>query len=322
MRLGVAVLSGLLLQCNTILSLFGQGEEESPNLTALAALLLASQSSSSGSSNPCTSSVSTGSTISNSTATVGGDGCISGVTTSMDSSLPGWIKDNFKCSVGYVVGDYYCFKSKNLPNHASYYWGNGANLYAALPNLDGTQHTAAGTNRIASQNFVYAIPKNPTVQNGTKSGTQAGLSSIGITRNGLAIFNNAAAPGDTLATEATTFDAFGSHPQSSGVTHHHAWVKQYSTDQSGTATTQYNNDVLLIGLALDGYAIYGSRCDNGTAGTGDDFTPTLDTYHGHTAVTQHFSTATYHYHYVYDSTATIKTLMGSSFYGTIGTVTN
>jgi len=322
MRLGAAALAGLLLQCNTILSLFGQGEEESTNLTALAALLLASQSSSSGSSNPCTSSVSTGSTVSNSTATLtgGSDGCLAGVTSSMDSSLPDWIKNNFKCSVGYTVGDYYCFKSKNLPNHASYYWGNGAVLYEALPTFSTGTHTAAGTNRIASQNFTYAIPKNPSVQNGTKSGTQSGLSSIGITINGIAIFNNAAAPGDTLASEASTFDAWGSHPQSSGVTHHHSWTRKASTNSATAPSgandyTIYNNDTNLIGVALDGYAIYGLQCNSGSVAD-------LDDYHGHTTTTQHFATATYHYHYKNDTTAGIRTLMGSSFYGKIGTVTN
>lgn len=315
--LSLVLASSLLvtLNCNPFAS------EEDDDTTAMMLLLALALSSSS----VCSSTVSTGSTITNSTATLGADGCVSGVTTSMSSDLPSWIKDNFKCSVGWVSGDYYCFKSKNLPNHASYYWirsGAGAPLAANLPFLDGQQHTEAGTNRIGSQNFVYAIPKNPTRNTGTLSGTQAGLSSIGITRNGLAIFNNAAAPGDTLADEAKTFDAFGSHPNNQSITHHHGWVKKFSTDQSATVTTEYNNDSNLIGITLDGYALYGSKCDNGTAATGDDTTPTLDAYHGHTAVTTHFSTATYHYHYVLDGTATIKTLMGSYFYGVIGSVTN
>jgi len=337
-RLGAAALAGLLLQCNTILSLFGQGEEESTNLTALAALLLASQSSSSGSSNPCSSNTtSTGSTINNKTANTAGD-CISGVTSSADSSLPSWIKDNFKCAVVYEVGDYYCFKSKNLPNHASYYWagkteveaGNSAQytLYEALPQFSSTspgtgQHTPASTNKIASQNFVYAIPKNPTVKSGTKSGTQAGLSSIGITINGIAIFNNAAAPGDTLASEASTFDAWGSHPQNSGITHHHSWTRKASTNSATAPSTGnnyeiYNDDTNLIGIALDGYAIYGRRCN----GQGNAVASSLDDYHGHTTTTQHFATATYHYHYTSDATAGIRTLMGSYFYGTIGQVSN
>ncbi|MCE9598576.1 MAG: YHYH protein [Spirochaetia bacterium] len=324
MKLTLTSLAALFAIWSTLTGCSLFKKDESDDDTTLMLLLLAASSSTS--TNPCSGSgASTGSTISNTTATIGGDGCISGVTTSMDSALPTWIKNNFKCSVGYVVGDYYCFKSKNLPNHTSFYWtgaATGATLSAALTNYDSTTYTAAGTNRIGSQNFVYAIPKTPTKNSGTLTGTQGGLSSIGITLNGLAIFNNAAAPGDVLATEATTFDSFGAHPNNQSITHHHAWIKKYSTDQSATVTTNFNMDSNLIGVALDGYAIYGAQCDNGTAGTGDDFTPTLDSLHGHTAVTQHFSTATYHYHYVLDSTATIKTLMGSYFYGKIGAVSN
>ena len=54
-----------------------------------------------------------------------------------------------------------------------------------------------------SQNLTYTIPSTPTRGTGTDS-TQGGLVSIGITLNGLAIFNNAAAPPDVLASEATT----------------------------------------------------------------------------------------------------------------------
>jgi hypothetical protein len=171
-------------------------------------------------------------------------------------------------------------------------------------------NTAAGTNKITSQKLVYTIPSSATKGSGTVS-TQGGLASIGITINGLAIFNNAAAPPDNLSVEALTFDNFGGHPQNSGVYHHHAG-----------ATKITNNDASLVGIILDGYAIYGKKCDNGTTTTTDDFTPTLDSLHGHTAVTTHFTTATYHYHLAYDSTATIDTLMGSYFYGSIGSVSN
>ncbi|RHX85155.1 YHYH protein [Leptospira stimsonii] len=249
----------------------------------------------------------TGTGVSKATATIdSSSGCVTGVTTCMDSALPSWIKDNFKCSTAYVSGSSYVFKSQNVPNTKSYYYGSTSPLFEALPG----GNTPAGNNSISSQKLVYAIPSTPTKGTGTVS-TQGGLVSIGITVNGLAIFNNAAAPPDTLAVEAMTFDNFGGHPQNQGVYHHHAAVTKVS-----------NNDANLIGIILDGYAIYGEKCDNGTAATGDDFTPTLDSLHGHTAATVHFSTPTYHYHYVLDATATIKTLMGSYFYGTIGSVSN
>jgi len=235
------------------------------------------------------------------------------------------------------------FKSANYPNHASYYWctshTNAATtcntgtanptLWAAFPG----GNYAAGTNIIAGQNFIYTIPQTPVLKTGTLTSSQGGLSSIGITANGLAIFNNAAAPPDTLAVEALTFDSFGGHPQNTGSFHHHAAANKLSATM---------NDSTLIGVALDGYLIFAEKCDNGTTATGDDFTPVantntapttstgltqgtsthLDELHGHVASTRYQATATYHYHYAQDPTATIKTLMGSYFRGTIGSVSN
>ncbi|KAA1269928.1 YHYH protein [Leptospira interrogans] len=254
------------------------------------------------------SSANTGITVSKGTATLdASSGCVTGVTTCMDSALPTWIKNNFKCSVAYVSGSSYIFKSQNVPNTKSYYYGSSSPLFETLP----TGNMPAGNNSVSSQKFVYTIPSSPIKGSGTV-GTQGGLVSIGITVNGLAIFNNAANPPDTLAVEAQTFDNFGGHPQNTGVYHHHAAVTKVS-----------NNDSNLIGVILDGYAIYGKKCDNGTSSTGDDFVPTdLDNLHGHTKVTVHFSTPTYHYHFAPDATAGIDTLMGSFFYGTIGSVSN
>lgn len=291
----------------------------------------------------------TASTINPTTATLSGSSpfCITNVNTAMDSLLPSRIKDNFKCQVGYTSGTNYVLKSSNLPNHTSYYYcgshaaggttcstGQNPTLWAALPGAN----IAAGTNVIASQSLVLTIPSAPTPKSGTLSGTQAGLVAIGLTINGLAIYNNAANAPDTLATEATTFDGFNGHPQNTGIYHHHAGVPKVSV----TGTDSTNNDANLIGIALDGYLIYGKKCDNATAGTGDDVTLTaptgtsngtssnntgasatsLDKLHGHTTTTLHLSTATYHYHMADDPTAGIATLMGSYFYGTPGSASN
>ncbi len=236
-------------------------------------------------------------------------GCITGQSVSMDSSLPDWIKNNFTCATGTVSGSNYVFTSLNLPNTNSFYYTTASPLYEALP----SGNNSAGTNVISAQPFTYTIPASPTQNTGTLTSTQAGQASIGLTRNGLAMFNNAAAPGDTLASEVATFDNFNGHPQSSGIYHHHAQPLNIT-----------NEDSSLVGIALDGYPVYGRKCDNGTSSTGDDFTPdstgtnVLDSLHGHTSATVHFPGGTYHYHAAQDSTATIVTLMGSSFYGITG----
>lgn len=289
--------------------------------TTLATMLLAAAVLSS-SSNPCTSSTSAGTVGANSTLTLA-SGCVSGVTNSMDSSLPSWIKNNFKCSVGYIVSGYYCFKSKNLVNAHSAYYRSGT--------LNEAFNTAGGRNQnpntIASQNLVYAIPASPTRNTGTLTSTQGGLASIGIGVNGLAIFNNAAAPPDTLSVEALTFDDQEGHPENTGVYHHHSQF--INGDGTGGTPASVNLTTIasgsnIIGIALDGYAIYGQYCSGqGATASG------LDAYHGHTTTTNEFTTATYHYHYGgngtgggNDTTAGIPTLMGSYFYGNVGKVSN
>ncbi len=173
---------------------------------------------------------------------------------------------------------------------------------------------------VASQNLNYTIPSTATKGSGT-DGTQAGLVSIGITVNGLAIFNNAAAAPDVLADEALTFDNYQGHPQNTGVYHHHAAVPKVCDGAASTSNSGACNNSKLIGIILDGYAIYGQKCK--ASSTATEFTPTdLDSLHGHTTTTEHFTTATYHYHYKYDSTATIYSLMGSFFYGNKGSVSN
>ncbi|TGK55482.1 YHYH protein [Leptospira kanakyensis] len=261
----------------------------------------------------CANSSFTGTTVVNSTATLDTNtDCITGMTSSMSADLPAWIRNNFKCSVGSVSGSNYVFRSQNIPNNKSFYFGSSSPMYVALA---GGQKSA-GNNQISSQCLVYTIPSSPAAKSGTLVGTQSGYASVGITVNGLAIFNNAAAPGDTLATEAQTFDTFNGHPQSSGVYHHHSQPLNIT-----------NNDSKLIGMLIDGFPVYGLNCDNATAATGDDGAPgtvgpALDSNHGHTANTVLFPSGIYHYHFASDATAGINTLIGSNFHGTPGTVSN
>ncbi|TGM78230.1 YHYH protein [Leptospira mtsangambouensis] len=261
----------------------------------------------------CANAAYTGTTVVNSTATLNAStDCITGMTSSMSADLPAWIRNNFKCSVGSVSGSNYVFRSQNIPNNKSFYFGTTSPMYEALA---GGQKSA-GNNQIASQCLVYTIPSSPAAKSGALVGTQSGYASVGITVNGLAIFNNAAAPGDTLATEAQTFDKFNGHPQSSGVYHHHSQPLNVT-----------NNNANLIGVLIDGFPVYGLHCDNNTVTTADDNVPgtvgsALDANHGHTAATLLFPGGIYHYHFASDAIAGINTLIGSNFYGTPGTVSN
>lgn len=247
--------------------------------------------------------------------------------TYIDSGVSSTFSNNFTCSQITTSGSNLVFQSNNLPNHKSYYYGSSSDLYEALP----SGNKSAGTNTISSQNFKYTIPTTGTLATGTLTGTQAGYPSIGITANGLAIFNNQAKAPDTLSTEAATFDNYGGHPQNSGIYHHHAAVTKVSSGMSSAA---------LIGVALDGFLIYDEYCNSGS---GSNFIPTantntatgnattdsagasattLDRLHGHTATTKHLTTATYHYHYSLDNEAGIRTITGAYFRGVPGTVSN
>lgn len=249
--------------------------------------------------------------------------------TTMGDGVSSTFSSNFNCVQVSVSGSNHVFQSDNLPNHKSYYYGSSSELYEALP----SGNKSAGSNMISSQNLKYTIPTTASLNTGNLVSSQGGYVSVGVTTNGLAIFNNAAAPPDNLSTEALTFDNYGGHPQTSGVYHHHAYVTKLSATMA---------DSTLIGVAVDGYLVYAEYCDNGTESTSDDFKPTantnpapttaggltggtstqLDELHGHTTKTRHLTTATYHYHYAQDPTATIKTLLGSYFRGVPGTVSN
>lgn len=235
-------------------------------------------------------------------------GCIYGVATTLDTALPSWIKDNFKCQTVTVSGSNYVFRTLNYPNYKSYYWGSTSPLYEALP----SGNTAAGSNLITAQSLTITIPSVPNT-----SGSTTATGAQGVATNGVVIYNNAANAPDTLASEATTFDNYGGHPQNAGQYHYHA--------EPGSLSSSDSN---LIGIALDGYAVYGlvHKSNSGATntptpgGTGADNTTLEGQLHGHTATTQHFATGTYHYHLAQDSTATIKTLIGSNFKGTQGSV--
>lgn len=257
--------------------------------------------------------------------------------TTMDSGVSSAISNNFNCIQASVSGSNHIIKSSNLPNYKSYYYGSSSELYETLP----SGNKAAANNLISSQNMKYTIPTTGTlVTSGSLSGTQAGLVSIGVSTNGIAIFNNAANAPDVLYTESFTFDNYAGHPQNTGIYHYHATPVKLTSD-----------DATLIGVALDGFLIYGKKCNNGS---GSDFTPTqptgtsnglvsglsgdtatsLDQLHGHTATTKHLTTATYHYHIANDpkaladatgagySISSFATILGSYFRGVIGSVSN
>lgn len=111
------------------------------------------------------------------------------------------------------------------------------------------------------------------------------LGVVGVARNGVAIFSNAASPPDNIYDEVATFDKCEGHPAG---TMYHYHIEPPSISSS---------DAYFVGVMRDGHPIYG-RYDEGAV------TPTLDSEGGHTGTTLDSSSAIYHYHVNYQTDST------------------
>lgn len=141
----------------------------------------------------------------------------------------------------------------DLPEHESNYYptsgtysftangetvtGNYNDMYRA--------YTPASPNPsfVAQKSYVMKVPKTPN----TTSTATTGFGAVGLTLDGIAVFDSAAANSDNIFSEANTFDECQGHPNSQGY-HYHTEPWSISYDD--------NN---LIGLMLDGHWIYGRR---------------------------------------------------------------
>ncbi len=157
--------------------------------------------------------------------------------------------------------------SDSQPDHPSSYFATSNNCYEAY------KTSFPNPNLIAAQSLTVSVPLTPTT---TK--TNMGLGFVGVAVNGVAIFDNQAAPGDDIFLEAGSFDRCGGHPQQQGQYHYHGEPYAISFD-----------DAALIGVLRDGYFVYGRR-------DADQSLPTLDASGGHTGTTADSPTPVYHYH--------------------------
>lgn len=200
----------------------------------------------------------------------------------------------------YQEGDYIVIKTNGLPDHKSpYYQGtsyestkyeayNGANTKFSI-----------NPNRIASQSYTFKIPANPKEAT-TKSQTPMGP--IGVSLNGVPLFNQYAAGRVALTSEVNSFDQYGGHPAPAGDYHYHV-EPTWLTGNAGRNA--------LIGFLLDGFPVYGP-----VEGSKELKSTDLDSYHGHTGATSDYPNGIYHYHL----TADAPYLNGDGFFGTAGTV--
>ncbi|MAZ49074.1 MAG: hypothetical protein CME65_10955 [Halobacteriovoraceae bacterium] len=223
---------------------------------------------------------------------------------SFGSGVPDWIKNNFDCVQVSVVGSSYKFVTNDVPMHNSAYFPSDHSRYLAT--MDSGR--SVNPNEISAQNYTMYIPISPNTV-----ATTTDMNAIGVATDGVVFYNNQAASPDTLANEVATLDPANGHPTNTGSYHYHINPDEITNDDSN-----------LIGIARDGYAVFGEKCptDGNLPGVG---TSSLDSYNGHTSNTGVTGLGTiYHYHLNDESGDGVSTVIvvGDSYRGSPGTMTN
>lgn len=201
----------------------------------------------------------------------------------------------------YKDGDYVVIKTNGRPEHKSPYYQNTqweATLYEAYNGSNPQYNT--NPNRIATVNYTFRIPLKPVK---TTTAQQTPMGPMGVSLNGVPLFNQYAAGRTALTGEINSFDQYGGHPAQAGDYHYHL--------EPTFLTTNKGKDALL-GFLLDGFPVYGPMENNKTVTNAD-----LDAYHGHSHATADYPNGIYHYHI----TAQDPYINGDGFYGVPGTVT-
>lgn len=184
------------------------------------------------------------------------------------------------------------YRSNGLPNHARQKEYAVPNLGVMVP--DGqTAHAVADPSR--AQSYDFQIPATPTR---AASPTPAPLGTIGVMISGAALFNPYEGDGRTVATasnftvknaagqDVAFLDSCSGHPNPMGAYHYHGLPAciTATVDQAGGPSH-------IIGLAFDGYPIYGDRDMTGKPISA----AALDACNGITSPTPEFPEGIYHY---------------------------
>jgi hypothetical protein len=198
-------------------------------------------------------------------------------------------------------GTYLTIKTNGQPDHKSVYYATTSDKYEAFSGttFDGNTFRKNPNTISMTLAFTFKIPLNPVM---ATSHASTPMGAIGVSINGVPLFNQYAAGGSPLANEVISFDKYYGHPTNNSIYHYHV-EPTYLTATKGKGA--------LMGFLLDGFPVYGPE-ENGAAVTG------LDVYHGHTSATVDYPNGIYHYHI----TNTDPYINGSGFYGSPGTVSN
>ncbi len=184
------------------------------------------------------------------------------------------------------------YRSNGIPNHAR-------QAQYALPDPGARVPTAttayAGADPTVAQSYDYQIPLTPTK---AAAPTSTSLGTIGVMISGAGLFNPYEGDGTTVATannfsvknasgqDILFLDLCNGHPTPMGMYHYHALPPCVTAMVDTDAGPSH-----IIGVAFDGFPIYGDRDINGRQLTAAD----LDQCNGITSATPEYPTGIYHY---------------------------
>lgn len=226
------------------------------------------------------------------------------------ATVDGYRQAKWASNVTVTYGDCYLqYKSNGLPNHARNAEYALPNTGVRVPSAD-TAHAATDPTKAQSYDFkISTCPKRATKT------TAASMGTIGVMISGAALFNPYEGDGTTVALasnfsvknasgqDVAFLDACNGHPTPVGAYHYHG-LPACVTAQVDVASGPSH----MIGIAYDGYPIYGDRDIDGKQVTAAQ----LDACNGITSATPEFPKGTYHYVLLDkpDSTSSIKCFTG------------
>lgn len=221
---------------------------------------------------------------------------------------------NFSCRVSLTLsGGNVTIVTDSQPDYTNTYYSSSSGCYTKQTT------TYPDPNTISAQSITMVVPFSPT----STAGAAMAMGTVGISLNGVVIFDPVAAGTDNIYDEIGSFDYCQGHPQNSGLYHYHS--EPYSISSS---------DSKLIGVARDGYFIYGRNDSNGTIATNGANGTWLTSFGGHVGVPPTGGSSIFHYHaHLLSGTNTAgstvnayfllgnNTTSSANYYGTAGSCT-
>ena len=244
----------------------------------------------------------------------------------------------FRCVSVAVTSDHnFTVTSSGLSPHKSWYYAPGDPNYEPFPAAadaatcaanpcPGLQRGAASCradgvcrfqnpNRIGEKSLAFTIPRSPVRRSGVPDQVPTSMvdrtmntngfeyrgGPVGVALDSVAIFNDAAAPGDDIDQERYGFDAYDGHPTPDATYHYHSTtpgpLEVLAAAGLVTNATPGTAEVELYGIMCDGTLVLGcTELDGSAVAPG----PALDAQNGHVGDISDGSTtyfpARYHTH--------------------------